>query len=139
PVQGCEAGLEKILALASDDIDVIGIDEIQFFPEDTVDVISRLLRRGKRVVVSGLDLDFRTEPFGIVPRLMAMADEVVKLRAICMSCGEEANFTQRLINGEPARYDDPTILVGAEECYEARCRRCYRIEHPAEELALSSC
>jgi thymidine kinase len=134
PISGCEDGLMALMTLGQEDFDVVGIDEIQFFPDQVVGVIAHLIQQGKRVVVSGLDLDFRLEPFGVVPRLMAMADEVVKLRAICMVCGDEANFTQRLINGQPARYEDPVILVGAEECYEARCRGCYKMNRPPQEL-----
>ena len=81
----------------------------------------------KRVIAAGLDLDFRGEPFGIIPTLMAHADEVFKLKAICVSCGQDAHHTQRLINGKPAAYDDPVILVGASELYEARCRNCFTI------------
>ena len=109
-------------------IDVVGIDEIQFFPPQAIDIIHKWLDQGIRVIVAGLDLDFRGEPFGIVPQLLALADEVSKLRAICMVCGNEANFSQRLINGSPARYDDETILVGGEECYEPRCRKCFAID-----------
>lgn len=131
PVGSCEESLKKIMSLANETIDVVGIDEIQFFPSQTVAVVSHLLDRGKRVILAGLDLDFRGEPFGIMPTLLALADEVVKLRAICMGCGSEANFSQRLINGAPARRDDPTILVGGEECYEARCRQCFEIDTKA--------
>ncbi len=127
PLTGCENGLSTMLSLADSSTHVIGIDEIQFFPDGTVEVVQSLVASGKRVVVSGLDMDFRGEPFSIVPALMALADHVTKLRAICMQCGEDANFTQRLIDGRPAGYDDPTILVGAEECYEARCRGCHQV------------
>jgi thymidine kinase len=129
PISSCEEGLRALTALVSDrTVDVIGIDEIQFFPIETVPIIQRLVDEGVRVIVAGLDLDFRGEPFGIVPRLMALADDVKKLRAVCMSCGEEANFTQRLINGTPAGYHDERILVGGQECYEPRCRMCYAID-----------
>ncbi len=134
PVTSCEEGVETLARLSGETIDVIGIDEIQFFPEESVPVIHDCIERGLRVIVAGLDMDFRGEPFGIVPTLMALADEVVKLRAICMTCGGEANHTQRLINGQPANYDDETILVGGEECYEARCRRCYKIDKKAYAL-----
>ncbi len=127
PLSNCDESLQTIIDL-SQEVDVVGIDEIQFFPAMAVDLIRELVANRKRVIVAGLDLDFRGEPFGIVPQLMALADEVSKLRAICMSCGDEANFSQRLINGSPAKYDDPTILVGGEECYEPRCRRCYIME-----------
>lgn len=127
PITNCDAGLAMLLEHART-ADVVGIDEIQFFPEEAVGVILQLVEQGKRVIVAGLDLDFRREPFGIVPTLMALADEVTKLRAICHKCGDDANFTQRLVNGEPARYDDQTILVGGEECYEARCRNCFQMD-----------
>lgn len=131
PIDSREQSLEMIMQLADASIDVVGIDEIQFFPPATIPVIGALLDQGKRVIVAGLDLDFRGEPFGIMPSLLALADEVVKLRAICVICGNEANFSQRLINGSPAKYDDPTILVGGEECYEPRCRQCFEIDKKA--------
>lgn len=128
PLGSCEEGLKTLVKLIDPAVDVIGIDEIQFFPDQAVQVLQLLVEHGKRVIVAGLDMDFRGEPFGIVPTLMALADEVVKSRAICVVCGDEANFTQRLINNEPAKYDDPTIMVGGAECYEARCRGCYAID-----------
>lgn len=102
---------------------VIAIDEVQFFDDEISDVVDQLACEGVRVIVAGLDLDFRAEPFGPMPRLMARAEEVTKLHAICVVCGESAARTQRLVNGEPARYDDEVIMVGAEETYEARCRK----------------
>ncbi|MBX9831226.1 thymidine kinase [Candidatus Babeliales bacterium] len=123
-----DRGVEKILDLADDVIDVVGFDEIQFFPTEVIDVICKLIDQGKRVIVAGLDLDFRGEPFGITPLIMAVADEVTKLKAICVKCGRDAYHTQRIVNGKSARYEDPTILVGAEECYEARCRNCFEID-----------
>lgn len=110
------------------DTHVIGIDEVQFFTNDIVSCIIALIDQGKRVVVAGLDLDFRGQPFGCVPLLLACADSVTKLTAICMCCGKDAHFTQRLVNGSPARFNDPLIMIGAQECYQARCRNCYRIE-----------
>lgn len=128
PLGSCEDSIKTLEQLVDPSIDVVGIDEIQFFPEKAIGVIHKWLDQGTRVIVAGLDLDFRGEPFGIVPTLLAMADEVSKLRAICTACGVEANFSQRLINGSPARYDDETILVGGEECYEPRCRTCFAID-----------
>lgn len=125
PLGSCEDSLKALIQLSHEPIDVIGIDEIQFFPDATVDVIQKFLNHGKRVIVAGLDLDFRRQPFGIVPTLLALADEVIKLRAICVVCGNDANFSQRLINGAPASFSDQTVLVGGEECYEPRCRVCY--------------
>jgi thymidine kinase len=117
-----------ILAVAEKDIDVVGVDEIQFFRQEIIEVICTLVDAGKRVIVAGLDLDFRGVPFGPMPTLMAIADNVTKLKAICMICGAEAHFTQRLVNGKPAQFDDPTILVGAQEKYQARCRNCHAID-----------
>lgn len=130
-------GIEKVLELATDDVSVVGFDEVQFFSPEIVDVICTLVERGKRVIVAGLDLDFRGEPFGVMPVLMAVADEVTKLKAICTRCGHDAHHTQRLVNGAPAKYDDPLILIGAAECYEARCRDCFVIDKPAKILAFT--
>jgi len=106
---------------------VVGIDEAQFFDDGIVDVVSALAERDLRVIVTGLDTDFRGEPFGCMPTLMAKADKLDKLSAICMVCGEPASRTQRLVNGSPAHYDDPIVIVGASEMYEARCRRCHSV------------
>jgi len=105
-----------------DETTVVAVDEAQFFDQEIVDVAKELATRGIRVIVAGLDLDFRGEPFGPMPVLMAKAEKVDKLHAICMTCGNEASRTQRLVNGKPARYDDPIVIVGASELYEARCR-----------------
>lgn len=110
------------------DVHVIGIDEVQFFSSDIIPLICALIDQGKRVIVAGLDLDFRGAPFGPMPTLLAIADKITKLRAICCECGMDAHFTQRLVNNEPARYDDPTIMIGAQESYQARCRSCYAID-----------
>jgi thymidine kinase len=109
------------------DTTVVAIDEAQFFDEGLVDLCRKLAHEGVRVIVAGLDLDFRGEPFGPMPRLMAEAEMVDKLQAICVQCGAPASRTQRLINGEPAAYDDPVIMVGAKEYYEARCRHCHEV------------
>jgi thymidine kinase len=103
------------------------IDEVQFFDEEIVSLVQQLATRGLRVIMAGLDMDFRGEPFGQMPALMAIAEEVTKLHAICMVCGEEACRTQRLVNGKPANYHDPVILVGAQEAYEARCREHHEV------------
>jgi len=105
--------------------DVVGIDEIQFFNKDIVTIINSLIIVGKRVIVSGLDQDYRQMPFGIVPDLMALADKIDKLAAICVKCGADATTTQRLIDGWPAPYEGETIVVGANEQYEARCKNCH--------------
>lgn len=110
------------------DVAVIGIDEVQFFMHEIIPVICTLIDAGKRVIVSGLDLDFRGIPFGPIPTLLAIADTITKLQAICTECGDDAHFTQRLVNNKPARFDDPIIKVGAQEAYQARCRGCYRID-----------
>ena len=112
---------------AVEEAEVVAIDEVQFFPADVVEVIQDLVDRGKRVLVSGLDMDFARRPFGPVPVLLSLADEVVKLKAICVKCGEPATFTQRLIDGEAARVDDPIVLIGGQETYEARCRICHQL------------
>ncbi len=104
------------------DTTVVGIDEAQFLDAAIVDLVEELAERGVRVLVAGLDMDFRGEPFGPMPLLMTKAEQVDKLHAICMVCGDEASRTQRLVNGKPARYDDPVVIVGAAELYEARCR-----------------
>lgn len=109
------------------DTHVIGIDEVQFFEDEVVDIALDLADEGIRVITAGLDMDFRGEPFGPTPRLLAVAEFVEKLQAVCMVCGNPAHRTQRLINGQPAKYDDPIILVGATESYEARCRKCHVI------------
>jgi thymidine kinase len=118
PIQNAQ----DIFARMDADTTVVGIDEAQFFDPEVVDVAHTLAERGIRVLVAGLDMDFRGEPFGPMPRLMAVAERVDKLHAICMVCGDEASRTQRLVNGKPARYDDPVVIVGASELYEARCR-----------------
>lgn len=107
------------------EVEVIAIDEVQFFDEDIALVINEYANLGKRVMVAGLDMDFRGEPFGVMPKLMTTAEFVTKLTAVCVQCGAPATRTQRLVNGKPADYHDPTILVGASESYEARCRHCH--------------
>ncbi len=106
---------------------VIGIDEVQFFDHGLVDVVEQLADEGRRVICAGLDSDFRGVPFGPMPDLLARAEEVTKLRAICVVCGQPASRTQRLIDGQPAAQDDPVVLVGAAEVYEARCRDCHQV------------
>ncbi|MGP4079390.1 thymidine kinase [Pseudalkalibacillus sp. R45] len=122
---------EDISNLVSYDTEVVAIDEVQFFDEKIVEVIQLLANNGKRVIVAGLDQDFRAEPFGQVPEIMALAESVTKLHAVCLVCGSPASRTQRLIDGKPASYNDPIILVGASESYEPRCRHCHEVpEHP---------
>lgn len=107
---------------------VVGIDEVQFFDNDIITTICTLIDSGIRVIVAGLDLDFRGMPFGPIPTLLAIADKITKLQSICTSCGNDAHFTQRLVNNQPAKFDDPIILIGAQEAYDARCRSCYKID-----------
>ncbi len=106
---------------------VVAFDEAQFFSSDLLSVIRELVDRGLKVIAAGLDTDFRGEPFGIVPQLLAEADSVTKFTAVCLRCGEPATRTQRLIAGAPARYDSPRIAVGGDEMYEARCRTCHDV------------
>ena len=108
--------------------DIIGIDEIQFFDNDIVKIINKLADDGIRVIVAGLDMDFKAEPFHPMPEIMAISEMVTKLHAVCNKCGKEASRSQRLINGKPAKYDDPIVVIGASESYEARCRHCHEIE-----------
>lgn len=123
PVRRSEEILEKV----ESDTTVVGIDEAQFFDNGIVDVVEELAGRGVRVLVAGLDTDFRGEPFGSMPTLMCKAERVDKLQAICMVCGEPASRTQRLVNGKPAHYNDPVVIVGAAEMYEARCRAHHQV------------
>ena len=125
---------KDILPLVDDRTEVIGIDEGQFFDASLVGVADALANRGLRVIVAGLDQDFRGIPFGPMPRLMALADEVTKLTAICVVCGEPATRTQRLIDGMPAPADSPLIVIGGlgDEKYEARCRLHHEVPPAAD-------
>ena len=111
----------------------IVIDEVQFFDESLVKYIMEFAEEGYRVICAGLDTDFRGEPFGIVGPILAISEQVTKLTAICSVCGENATRTQRIIDGKPAYYDDPIILVGANDSYEARCRCCHKVLHREDE------
>jgi thymidine kinase len=119
PVQS----IQEIFNHLEPDTTVVGIDEAQFFDNQILAITQQLADQGLRVIVAGLDTDFRGEPFGPMPELMAKAEDVDKLHAICMVCGEPASRTQRLVNGKPAHYNDPIVIVGAAELYEARCRQ----------------
>jgi thymidine kinase len=123
------ASSREILDHVTADVDVVAIDEVQFFDCNVVEIAEMLASQGHRVIVAGLDQDFKGEPFGPVPNLMAIAEHVTKLQAVCAGCGSPASRTQRLINGEPASYDDPIILVGASESYEPRCRHCHDVRN----------
>ncbi|MDH7487152.1 MAG: thymidine kinase [Anaerolineae bacterium] len=129
-------GAREILECLHPETRVVAIDEAQFFDPALADVCNELADRGLRVIVAGLDLDFRGEPFGPIPLLMAQAEIVDKLHAICQVCGAPACRTQRLVNGQPASYDDPVVLIGASEVYEARCRDCHEV--PAKPKRQSS-
>jgi thymidine kinase len=123
PVQSA-AEIEQLIR---PETSVVAIDEVQFFGWEITELCEKLAYRGVRVIAAGLDTDFRGEPFGPMPVLMAQAERVEKLQAICVVCGSPASRTQRLINGQPAAYDEPVILVGGSESYEARCRKCHHV------------
>ncbi len=114
------------------DISAVGIDEVQFFEESVVDAVDYILSKDVDVIAAGLDTDFRKEPFGSVPELREMADEYEKLSARCEECGDEAGYTQRIIDGEPASYDSPQVLIGADETYEPRCEEHHVVGKPEE-------
>ncbi|MCB9498439.1 MAG: thymidine kinase [Bacillales bacterium] len=118
---------DEMLEYVKDDTDCVVIDEFQFLDDNAVDIALHFAKMGKRIIVSGLDKDFRGEPFTNMPRILALADSVTKLSAICVKCGEAATCTQRMVNGKPAPYDNPQILVGASESYEARCATCHEV------------
>ncbi len=118
----------EILDLIEEEDDIIAIDELQFFDENIVEVVNKLVALGKKVLGTGLDLDFKAEPFGQMPRLLCYADKVDKLTAICMKCGSDfGTRTQRLIDGNPADKNSALIMIGADETYEARCIHCYEL------------
>jgi thymidine kinase len=121
------ANSAEIIEKVEEDTTVVGIDEAQFFDPQVAEIAQELADREIRVIVAGLDMDFRGEPFGPMPLILAKAERVDKLHAICMVCGDEASRTQRLVNGKPANYDDPVVIVGASEMYEARCRQHHEV------------
>lgn len=123
----------EIFRLVRPDTELVAIDEAQFLDPEIVTVASALAARGVRVVLAGTDTDFRAEPFGAMGDLLAIAESVDKLQAICVICGDLATRNQRLVDGKPARYDSPTILVGGRETYEARCRHCHRVPRKDED------
>jgi len=125
------AEMERLLESG---VDVVGIEEMQFFDEGVVNLCVRLADKVVAVYAAGLDQDFRGQPFSFMPRLLSVADNVMKLHAICKLCGRDASRTQRLIDGRPAAWDDPTILVGAAESYEARCRNCHEVRNMPKHL-----
>ena len=117
----------EILKEIKADTQVVVIDEVQFFVADIVDMCEYLADKGIRVIVAGLDKDFRGEPFGVMPQLLTRAEFVTKLTAVCTKCGAPATRTQRLVNGKPASFNDSIVLVGAVEHYEPRCRHCHEV------------
>lgn len=119
----------EILQYVDKKVDVVAIDEAQFFDHTLVLVCEELADSGKRVMVAGLDCDFRGEPFGIMPELLVRSEFVTKLSAVCAKCGQPATRTQRLVDGKPADYNDPIVLVGASEAYEPRCRHCHEVKN----------
>lgn len=124
---------EQIARLVLPETQVVAIDEAQFLDPSIVDLATALANRGARVILAGTDCDFRGEPFGPMPQLLAVAEVVDKLHAICVICGNPASRNQRLIGGKPARYDSPTIMVGSSEAYEARCRSCHSVPRRDED------
>ena len=121
------ADAAEILDLIKPTTQVVAIDEAQFFEDNICDVANELADRGIRVMCAGLDTNFKGEPFGPMPLLITEAEFVTKLAAVCNKCGAPATRTQRIIDGHPASYNDPIILVGASESYEARCRHCHEV------------
>ena len=118
----------SILSAVKKDDDVVAIDELQFFDEHIVKVILKLMDSGKKVIGTGLDLDFKAEPFGYMPELMCLATKIDKLCAVCMKCGSDyATRTQRLVDGKPVDKNSPLIMIGGNETYEARCIKCYEL------------
>jgi thymidine kinase len=121
------SSVEALAAAIQPDVDVVCIEEVQFFDDSICPLVEAMADGGIQVILAGLDQDFRRQPFGPMPRLLALADEVIKLRAICVKCGQPASHTYRSIDGKPAHKDDPVVLIGATEHYEARCRNCYEL------------
>ena len=120
---------QDILKKVKPEVEVVAIDEVQFFDEDIIEVCEYLADKGLRVMVAGLDKDFRGESFGVMPELLTRAEFVTKLTAVCAKCGAPATRTQRLVNGKPADFEDPIVLVGAKDHYEPRCRHCHQVNN----------
>ncbi len=119
---------DAIKHFVTEETQLVAIDEVQFFSMNIIPLILELVENGKKVIVAGLDLDFRGVPFGPIPPLMAIADKITKLFAVCMTCGNDAHYSQRLIDGRAAKFNDPVIMVGADDKYQARCRDCFIID-----------
>ncbi len=129
PIDGPDQIAQQVLP----DTQVVAIDEAQFLPAGIVELATSLAQGGRRVILAGTDTDFRGEPFGAMPQLLAVSEQVDKLHAICVVCGNPASRNQRLIEGRPARYDSPTIMIGSNESYEARCRGCHSVPRRDED------
>ena len=124
---------DEIMSRRRPETQVLAVDEVQFLDDGIVSVANTLADQGVRIVLAGIDMDFRGLPFGPMPALLAIAEIVDKLQAICVVCGEPASRNQRLVNGRPALWDSPTIMVGGRESYEARCRQCHRVPRADED------
>lgn len=123
----------QILSVVKDEDEIVAIDELQFFDSNIVKVIAKLMQDGKKVIGTGLDLDFKGDTFGSMPELMCLATTVDKLHAVCMKCGSDhATRTQRLIDGKPADKNSPLIMIGGDETYEARCVKCWELPDAKE-------
>jgi thymidine kinase len=121
----CIKNSSEVLNYITDDINAVIIDEAQFFDMDIINIAETLADRGLRVICGGLDSDFKGSPFPVMAHLLARAEHITKLTAICNCCGNPATRTQRIIDGKPAYENDPIVLVGAKEAYEPRCRKCH--------------
>ena len=119
----------EIIETLNDETTVVAVDEAQFFDEEITKVCTILANKGIRVIVAGLDQDFRGDPFGPMPIILSLAEQVSKLHAICVVCGKDASRTQRMIDGRPAYFEEPTVVVGGSESYEARCRIHHDVPH----------
>lgn len=129
----------QILSLVKEDDEIVAIDELQFFDSNIVKVIAKLMQDGKKVIGTGLDLDFKGDTFGSMPELMCLATTVDKLHAVCMKCGSDhATRTQRLVDGKPADKNSPLIMIGGDETYEARCVKCWELPDVAEDAKKSN-
>lgn len=125
PIDRADEILRRLPDLS--EIDLVAVDEVQFLDAGIVEIATHIAESGVRVICAGTDSDFRGEPFGMMGHLMAIAEEVTKLQAICMQCGGLACRNQRLVDGKPAQWDMPVVMVGGNDCYEARCRECFEV------------
>ncbi len=129
----------QILSVVKEDDEIVAIDELQFFDANIVKVVAKLMQEGKKVIGTGLDLDFKGDTFGSMPELMCIATTVDKLHAVCMKCGSDhATRTQRLIDGKPADKNSPLIMIGGDETYEARCVKCWELPDATDETSKSN-